>query len=84
MEQKVFLTEPEKRFYINLIRAKISGYELLLLFYNYLSDRGHKYFKPLVEKYSLHHNINEIESELIDKSNTDHKKLYPQKPFIKN
>jgi len=66
---------------MNLIRAKISGYELLLLFYNYLSDRGSKYFKPLVDKYFLLHNIKEIESELINRSNTDHKKLYDPKAF---
>jgi len=44
--------------------------------YNCISDRGNKYFKPLVETYSLLHNINEIEEELIDRLNTDYKKLY--------
>lgn len=76
IDEKEFLIEKEKFFYINLIRANKSGYELLLLFYNCLSDRGNKYFKPLVERYSFLHNNNEIEAELTDKSNTDHKVLY--------
>ncbi|MBO6794733.1 MAG: hypothetical protein JJ895_12550 [Balneolaceae bacterium] len=31
----------------------MSRYELLLLFYNCLSDLGNKKFKPLIEKYAL-------------------------------
>lgn len=41
-----------KKAYINLIRAQLSSDELVLLFYNCLSNRGSK-FKTLVEEYSL-------------------------------
>lgn len=43
----------DKRLYTNLVRAQLSSNELLLLFYNCLSDVGRAKFKPLVEKYSL-------------------------------
>ncbi len=43
----------DKKTYTNLLRAQLSDYELLLLFYNCLSDMGYEKFKPLVEKYSL-------------------------------
>ncbi|MYB54982.1 MAG: hypothetical protein F4X51_01210 [Gemmatimonadetes bacterium] len=41
-----------KKFYIDLIRAQLSSYELCLLFYYGLTDRGAN-FKDLVEKYPL-------------------------------
>ena len=40
-------------FYSNLIRAQISDYELIILFYNCLSPLGYSKFKPLVEKYAV-------------------------------
>ena len=43
----------DKRLYTNLVRAQLSSYELLLLFYNCLSNTGREKFKPLVEEYSL-------------------------------
>lgn len=42
--------------YIRFVRAQLSDYELLMLFYNSLSVQG-KNFKPLIEKYSLLNNI---------------------------
>ncbi len=42
-----------KKFYVNLVRAQLSTYELLLLFYNCLSGLGRDKFKPLVKKYEL-------------------------------
>ena len=42
----------KKKAYTNLIRAQLSSNELVLLFYNCLSNRGSK-FKTLVEEYSL-------------------------------
>lgn len=42
----------EKDVYTNLVRAQLSRDELLLLFYNCLSEEGSK-FKPFVEKYRL-------------------------------
>jgi hypothetical protein len=47
------LTYEEKRVYTNIVRAQLSSYELLLLFYNCLSICGRDKFKGLVEKYHL-------------------------------
>jgi len=43
--------------YTSMVRAQLSDYELLWLFYNCLSDNGIEKFKPLVEKYCLFKNI---------------------------
>lgn len=43
----------DKRLYTNLVRAQLSSFELVLLFYNCISSHGNKDFKPLVEEYSL-------------------------------
>lgn len=51
-----FIDESEisdRRFYSNLVRAQLYSSELLLLFYNCLSDLGREKFKPLVEAYAL-------------------------------
>jgi len=45
-----------KKEYTNILRAQLSRYELLLLYFNCLSKYGEK-FKPLVEDYSLLKNI---------------------------
>lgn len=65
------MTFEEKKVYSNLVRAQLSSYELLLLFYNCLSSRGNKKFKPLIEEYSFLNNL--PTGRLITR---DHKKLY--------
>lgn len=45
------------RQYTNLVRAQLSSYELLLLFYNGLADTGRDKFKPLIEEFSLLKNL---------------------------
>ena len=47
----------DKSFYISLIRAQLSIYELTLLFYNCLSDLGKEKAKPLVERYCMFKNM---------------------------
>lgn len=47
----------EKYKYTSIVRAQLSDYELLLLFYNCLSDNGIEKFKPLVETYALLKNL---------------------------
>jgi Putative phage abortive infection protein len=42
----------DKRQYTSLVRAQLSAYELLLLYYNGLSERG-KEFKPWIEEFGL-------------------------------
>ena len=46
-------------FYVRLIRAMLSESELILLANNCAHGDGHEKFLPLVEKYSLLHNISE-------------------------
>lgn len=51
----------EKYKYASIIRAQLSDYELLLLFYNCLSKNGEEKFKPLIEEYSILKNIDKYE-----------------------
>ena len=43
----------ERYQYTSMIRATLSRYELVWLFYNGLSENGVEKFKPLIEKYAL-------------------------------
>lgn len=43
--------------YTSILRATLSRYELVWLFYNCLSVYGRVYFKPYIEKYSMLKNI---------------------------
>lgn len=65
----------DTKYYINLVRAQLSTYEHLLLFYNCLSEQG-KDFKPLIIKYSLLDNM--AIDLLLDDS---HKSFYPDKAY---
>lgn len=72
------LNDEEKRFYINMLRGQLSSYELLLLFYNCLSERGYKSFKPLIEKYTFLKHIKLVEKDLFK---IEHKELYNESAF---
>lgn len=48
----------EKKTYIRLLRAQISDYELLILFYNGMFEKG-RHFRPYIEKYALFDNLPE-------------------------
>ena len=53
-----------------MIRAQLSDYELLWIFYNCLSENGLEKFKPLIEEYSLLKNLPQTKVhsvELIEK-----------------
>jgi len=68
----------DKKFYTNLLRAQLSTHELLLLFYNCLSDKGAEKFKPLVEAYHL------LKTMPTDRSHVaipDHLDLYSRTAF---
>lgn len=43
--------------YASIVRATLSQYELVLLFYNCLSSNGKEKFKPLIEKYAIFNNL---------------------------
>lgn len=47
------INKNENNYYGILIRAQLTKYERLVLFYNGLSDFGYKSFKPLLEKYGF-------------------------------
>lgn len=47
----------ERYKYTSIVRAQLSDYELLLLFYNCLTKNGIEKFKPLIEEYSLFKNL---------------------------
>ncbi|NVK41434.1 MAG: putative phage abortive infection protein [Oceanospirillaceae bacterium] len=68
----------ERYKYTSMIRAQLSDYELLWLFYNCLSDNGIEKFKPLIEKYTIFKNLPKDkvhDPQLID--------LYEQRAFEK-
>lgn len=67
----------DKRKYTSLVRAQLSGYEQLMLFYNCLSELGFQKFKPLVEEFALLENM--PQSQLIDRKL--HLPLYSSSAF---
>lgn len=56
---------PDKKFYMNLVRAQLSRYEMVLIFYNCNYSVGEK-FKPLVERHALLKNM--VTGDLLDAS----------------
>jgi len=72
------ITDAEKFFYLELLRAKISSFELLLLFYDGLSMRGRKNFKPLLERYHMLKHIKLVKDKLLDQN---HMNLYSSSAF---
>lgn len=64
--------------YISMVRAQLSRYELVWLFYNCLSDNGKDKFKPLIEKYAL---LKNLRFDLLAK--LEHKDLYTSSAYKK-
>jgi hypothetical protein len=54
----------DKKLYTNLVRAQLSSFELVMIFYSVLSEMGRDKFKPLIEKYALLKNL--PRKELLD------------------
>lgn len=69
----------EKYSYTSIIRAQLSDFELLCLFYNCLSKNGVDNFKPLIENYAIFKNL--PEDELL---NDSHKSYYKASAFKRN
>lgn len=57
------LDEPEKEreYYAHLLRAQLSNYELLMLFYNGLLGENPHTIKSLIEKYAMFNNLRALE-----------------------
>lgn len=88
----------DKRYqYTSIVRAQLSPYELIFLYYNCLEGKGYEKFKPLVEKYSLLKNIRlellaededlvlyreKFKSNYQEKKDTDFTKEYRQSAFV--
>ncbi len=51
-----------KKTYTNFVRAQLSSYELVLIFYNCLSGYGTEKFKPFIEEFSL---LKNMDKELV-------------------
>ena len=47
----------DKKLYTNLLRAQLSSNELIVLFYNGLSEMGNKKLKPLLEEFNFLKNL---------------------------
>lgn len=58
IDETTDIDHEEKSNYIGIIKAQLSSYELVLLFYNCLSKYGNEKFLPLIRKYNLLDNIN--------------------------
>lgn len=59
VDKSDFLSFDEKYKYTTMVRATLSRYELVWLYYNGLSSVGKQKFKKLIEEYSLLKNIRE-------------------------
>ena len=77
-ESKVVAEDKQKYEYTCIVRASLSQYELIMLFYNCLSSNGVEKFKPLIEKYAIFNNIRE---DLLAKD--EHYNLYSQTAYEK-
>ncbi|CAI0890836.1 Uncharacterised protein [Serratia fonticola] len=66
----------EKLRYIKIVRAQLSDYEIVIIFYNSLSWMSVNKFKPLIEKYNI---LDNLPVDLI--FDLDHKKFYAESAF---
>ena len=51
------INDDERYEYACIVRSQLSDYELIMLFFNGLSDNGKEKFKPLIEKYAILKNM---------------------------
>lgn len=74
-ECKLLLTDKQKHDYICMLRAQLSCYELLMLFYNcQIPDQGRHKFKEYIERYQL---FNNLRTDLL--ARPSEKRLYTNK-----
>lgn len=70
------IADEERYNYACIIRSQLSDYELVMLFYNCLTENGREKFKPLIEKYTT---FNNLRDELL--ANKEHKKEYVETAY---
>ncbi len=68
-----WLTFEEQYKYSSILRATLSRFELVWLFYNGISDNGYEKLKPLMEDYSL---LKNIRPNLLSLCKENNQKLY--------
>ena len=75
IETSPLIDETERYDYACIVRAQLSDYELLMLFYNALNvnDNGSLKFKQLIEKYAVFNNIRE---DMLAREHEDYKLYY--------
>ncbi|CAI1721666.1 Uncharacterised protein [Serratia fonticola] len=70
------LNDTEKLRYVKIVRAQLSDYETVIIFYNALSWMSVNKFKPLIEKYTI---LDNLPDDLIFDIN--HKKFFEESAF---
>jgi hypothetical protein len=96
IDQVDCLNDKAKYRYTSIVRATLSSYELVWLYYNGLYGAGQPKFKPLIERYALLKNLREeflaISKEIIEKDYfrkysvvlTDYEAHLTDKPGVKD
>ena len=70
------LTFSEKYIYTSKVRAQLSHFDLMWLYYNCISDNGVVKFKPLIEIYALFKNM------YINRLANPHTKIYMKQVLL--
>lgn len=70
------IADEERYNYACIIRSQLSDYELIMLFYNCLTENGREKFKPLIEKYTT---FNNLRDELL--ADVKHKNEYAETAY---
>jgi hypothetical protein len=62
-----------KQFYISLLRAQLSGYELMFIYYYTITSQNRDHYKDLAEKYHLF--VELAQKDLLDPAHTQYFKM---------
>ena len=69
VDKSDLISDEERYDYACIIRSQLSDYELVMLFYNCLTENGREKFKPLIEKYTTFNNLRvELLADVIHKN----------------
>lgn len=78
IDETALIEDSERYNYSCIVRAQLSDFELLMLFYNALTIKDDGKFKQLIEKYAI---FNNIRTEMLARENKDYK-LYDGRAYI--
>lgn len=71
------ISDVERNVYADIVRSQLSDHELLMLFYHCISNKGQENFTPLIEKYTIFHNLRD--GQLVS---VDHKYKFAISAFL--